>query len=242
MIMEEVKKYSLKLKGKKEIAKQTWAFYFEKPEWFSFLPGQSMDLLYPEKDDMRTLSIASAPHDNFLLFAMRMRGSIFKEHLKEIPIGGEIQAEGPFGKRFILPEDANTPLVFIAGGIGITPILSMVSHVTHEGLSTPMTLLYSNYSEEDISFREELEELKNENPNFKMIFTLSNKSEAASSWKGEVGRINVEMIKKYVSNKSDSLFLPVGTPQMAISMEEVLRHIGAPAEHIITKKFTGYEK
>jgi ferredoxin-NADP reductase len=238
--MEEVSKHALKLIKKKEIANSTMAFYFEKPAGFAFRPGQSMDFVNPEHGEMKTFSIASAPHENVLLFAMRLRGSPFKEYLSKMNAGETIAAHGPFGRRFILPGDAATPLVFIAGGIGITPILSMISHVAREKLNAPITLFYSNKNEDDISFRKELEELAEGNANIKVVFTLTNKYNVSSDWRGEVRRVDGEMIQKYISDITTPLFYTSGTPQMVTSMTSTLEKVGVPADHIVTKKFTGY--
>src|SRR6185295_19545242 len=117
--------YKIKLKRCEQVAEGTTAFYFEKPEGFEFKAGQFLRLTHinpPETDaegDSRTLSIASAPHEEDLMIATRMRDTAFKRILKTMPLGSEIDLKGPYGK-MTLHDDPARPAVFLTGGIGIT--------------------------------------------------------------------------------------------------------------------------
>jgi NAD(P)H-flavin reductase len=235
----DTKKYTAELLRKEEIARDTWAFWFAKPANFSFHAGQSMRMYSPkDKLDGRTLTIASAPHEKTLLFVMRMRGSEFKNTLRSLETGNTIEMEGPYGSRFVLHDDKNVPAVFIAGGIGITPFLSMLSHVTRQGFPYKLTLFYSNKREEDIAFRGELDNLKKENSNFDYVLTLSR--ESPEDWRGERGRVTKEMIDKYVDPLSKPIFYIAGPPTMVVGMEGTLKKSGVDLNRILTKKFTGY--
>jgi predicted ferric reductase len=106
--------HQVRLKKKEEIAEGTMAFYFEKPAGFQFKPGQfaNLTLLNPPETDaegnVRTFSIASAPLEEDLMFATRMRDTAFKRVLKSMPLGTEITLGGPFGS-FSLHSDASRP-------------------------------------------------------------------------------------------------------------------------------------
>lgn len=236
--MDEVSKYLLKLKNKEEVAHKTWAFHFEKPDGFSFVPGQTMRLICPESDEGRILTILNAPHEEDLVFATRMRGSAFKQFLSKLKVGERMEVEGPFGQRFVLHDDPKIPAVFIAGGIGITPPLSILSHVMHKGLSYHITLFYSNKRERDIAFLDKLNGITSKNENIHLILTLT--QELPSDWKGETGRVDADMIKRYVPDIQTPFFYIAGPPMMVVSMKDILEKAGVPADHILTKKFTGY--
>lgn len=95
--------HQCKLLSRAEVAEGTVAFYFEKPLRFDFKPGQSADLTLsnpPETDaegNIRTLSIASSPCENQLMFATRMRDSAFKRSLEKVPLGTEVKIDPPTG-------------------------------------------------------------------------------------------------------------------------------------------------
>jgi ferredoxin-NADP reductase len=230
----------LRLKRKEEIARDTVAFYFDRPADFSFVAGQNMKLFFPELNgEMRTFTIASAPQDDELVFAMRMRGSEFKNKLLSLPLGSEVDALGPTGHKFMLHEDITIPAVFIAGGIGIAPALSIISDVTHKQLPYAITLFYSNRKGEDVAFMKKLSELEAENPRLTLVPTLS-QDEHNASWTGEKGRMNGEMLQKYLKDISRPYFYIAGPPEMVVGMRDVLEKLGVPEEHIFTKKFSGY--
>src|SRR5207248_5642008 len=132
-----------------EVAEGTMAFYFEKPSRFDFKPGQSADLTLanpPETDsegNTRTFSIASPPFENHLMFATRMRDTAFKRSLRKAPLGTEIKIDPPTGS-FTLHKNSAKAAVLLAGGIGITPFLSMVRQADHDALPHKLHLFCSN--------------------------------------------------------------------------------------------------
>lgn len=136
--------YRSKLLSRVEVAEGTMAFLFEKPSQFDFKPGQSADVTPfnpPETDsegNTRTFSIASSPFENHLMFATRMRDTAFKRSLKKMPLGTEVRIESPMGS-FTLHKNSAKPAVFLAGGIGITPFLSIVRQADHDRCDKPIT-------------------------------------------------------------------------------------------------------
>src|SRR5512142_1223775 len=135
--------YIIKLKERKEVAEGTTAFYFEKPADFRFKAGQYLVLSLfdpPETDSEgndRTFSIASAPFENRLMVATRMRNTAFKRVLRTLPAGAEVNMRGPFGS-FILHNSPSRPGVFLVGGIGITPVRSIVLQAIRDKLPQPL--------------------------------------------------------------------------------------------------------
>jgi ferredoxin-NADP reductase len=119
--------YRPKLLNRVEVAEATTAFHFEKPQGFVFKPGQSTDLTLvdpPETDsegNVRTFSIASAPFQDQLMFATRTRDTAFKRSLKKMPLGTAVKMHSAMGS-FTLHKNFAKPAVFLAGGIGITPL------------------------------------------------------------------------------------------------------------------------
>jgi len=155
--------FMCKLKSRLEIAEGTMTFHFQKPTGWRFKPGRYVDmtLLDPSETDsegnVRSLSIASGPHEVTLMVATRMRDTAFKRELKKMPLGSQVKINGPLGC-FTLHCDTLRPAVFLAGGIGITPFRSMIVSAARERLANRIVLFYSNRRPEDSAFLQELQE------------------------------------------------------------------------------------
>jgi ferredoxin-NADP reductase len=151
-----------KLMRREEVAEGTMAFHFEKPSGFNYKAGQSADVTLanpPETDaegNTRTFSIASSPFENELVFTTRMRDTAFKRSLKKVPLATEVKIGSAAGS-FTLHENPAKPAVFLTGGIGITPFLSIVRQANHDRLPHNLYLFYSNRRPEDAAFLDTLQ-------------------------------------------------------------------------------------
>jgi ferredoxin-NADP reductase len=122
--------YKTRLKSRQEIAAGTMAFHFEKPEGFAYKAGQFADytLITPPETDAegntRGFSLASAPYEDDLMLATRMRDTAFKRVLKNMEHGTELTLDAPYGS-FTLHNNTQIPAVFLTGGIGVTPVTTM---------------------------------------------------------------------------------------------------------------------
>lgn len=240
-----MQEYQLKLKDKKEIAKGTKSFYFEKPQGFEHVPGEFMywtlpELKHPdERGPMRHFTISSSPTEPDLAITCRMREeSGFKKTLDELPLGSTVQGRGPTGV-YTMADDVMTPQVFLAGGIGITPFRSRMKYIADKNLQTPIHLLYANNHTEEIAFKEEFDELSQSHPNIKVDYIIGDPEGSKVPWTGRVGRIDAKMIQELTDLKS-STFWVCGPPPMVDAMEEILHTLEVPDEQIKTEKFTGY--
>lgn len=234
--------HKLKLIERKEVARGTEEFIFEKPAGFTFIPGQYGGFTLidsPIKEPggfTRRFSILSSPHDPHIALATRMQNSPYKNFLKTLPLGSEIKFAGPTGN-FILHEDKNTPAVFIAGGIGITPFFSILNAAAHEASAQSFTLFYGNQSKVDAAYLNELQNLTNKLSHLKLITPMANPD---SDWTGETGFITYEMIKKYVPDLSKPIFYVCGSPAMVNAMQEILQELDINEDRIKVEDFPGY--
>lgn len=237
--------YNVKLKNRVEIAYQTMAFYFEKPAGFDFKAGQTIDVTLvnpPETDDegnIRTFSIASAPHEGQLMVATRMRDTAFKRVLNSVPLGTDVKIEGPFGS-MTLHNKTDRPAVMLAGGIGITPFRSIILDVANKKLPHKIFLFYSNRRPEDAVFLDEMKKAENQNKDFKLITTMTEMEKSKESWRGETGHINKEMLAKYIDDPAKPIYYIAGPPQMAAAMKLMLNQADMNDDDIRMEEFAGY--
>lgn len=238
-------KYKIKLLKKEDAAEGTVSFYFEKPAEFNFKAGQFMELTLvnpPETDaegNTRAYSIASAPSENNLMIATRMRDTAFKRVLKSAPPGAELEMEGPFGS-FTLQNDASRPAAFLMGGIGITPARSIIIDAARRNLPHRIYLFYSNRRPEDAAFLEELAALEKQNHNYKFIGTMTEMPKSQKSWAGEKGYINQVMLAKYISDLTKPIYYTAGPPAMVSAMRKMLNAAGINDDGIRSEEFSGY--
>lgn len=237
--------YQCKLLSRAEVAEGTTAFHFEKPSRFDFKAGQSVDLTLsnpPETDaegNTRTLSIASPPFENRLMFATRMRNTAFKRSLRKVPLGTEVKIDPPMGS-FTLHKNSAKAAVFLAGGIGITPFLSIVRQADHDRLPHKLHLFYTNSRPEDAAFLDDLQTLERTNSNFQLVCTMTEMSESKKEWKGETGLINQEMLSRHLAILQGSIYYIAGPPAMAADLRKMLVAANVDEDDIRTEDFAGY--
>jgi ferredoxin-NADP reductase len=234
-----------KLKDRKEVAERTIAFRFEKPSGWTFKAGQFIDmtLLDPAETESegntRGFSIASGPHEETLMVATRMRDTAFKRVLKNMPIGTAVKIEGPSGD-LTLPNNSKRAVVLLAGGIGITPFRSMLVRAAKEKLPHRIFLFYSNRRPEDAPFLEELQILERENPNYKLIASMTEMEKSQQPWNGETGLINQEMLGRHLKSAETPIYFIAGPPAMVKGLHAMLNKAGVDDDDIRSEEFAGY--
>ena len=232
------------IKEKREVAKGTLLVIFDlRGKKFDYQPGQYfwVELLDPpyadEKGPRRHISAVTSPTERGVIgLCTRIRDSAFKRSLVELPVGAEVEVEQPKGK-FVLPEDTSRPLVFVAGGIGITAFRSMLRYIQDERLPHRVTLIYSNRDRESTPFLDELEQIERTNANIRLIVTMTNDD----AWPGERRRIDANFFKKYLGESlTDATYMVAGPPGMAEAASEELKKAGVNEQLITTDSFSGY--
>lgn len=237
--------YEVELMHRQEIASETMAFHFHKPEGFLFKPGQFCELTLinpPRTDDegnSRAFTLASAPHESDLMVATRMRDSAFKQNLKTMELGTKLKLDAPYGS-FTLHGDTEIPAVFLAGGIGVTPARSIILQAAKDMLGQAITLFYSNRRPEDAAFLEELDKAQRENPNFNLVATMTEIKQSKTDWNGETGHIDGAMIEKSITGLSRPIYYISGPQAMVDAMRELLEKLGVKDHMIRAEEFPGY--
>jgi ferredoxin-NADP reductase len=237
--------YQSTLLGRTDVAEGTMAFQFEKPRDFVFKAGQYIDLTLlgyrPGSSNglTHTFSIASSPSDDEILVTTRMRSTVFKQALSILPLGSRVKIEGPMGS-FSLHNNTSRPAVFLAGGIGVAPFLSMLSYATGQKQHHPIILFYANRYLEDAAFIDSLWKLERANPRFRFVPTLTRLANNNKAWKGKTGHISAEMLLTQVGTVRGPIYYIAGPPTMVAAARRSLMEVGADEDDIRTEEFAGY--
>jgi ferredoxin-NADP reductase len=237
--------YKTILRKKEEIADGTMAFHFEKPGGFAFKAGQFGDftLIKPVETDAegntRGFSLASAPYESDLMIATRMRDTAFKRVLKTMEVGTEVSMDAPYGS-FTLHNNSRIPAVFLTGGIGVTPVRSIVQQAAHDELPHKIFLFYSNRRPEDAAFMNALMGAEVKNPNYTFVGTMTEMEKSARKWNGETGYINKAMLEKYIGDLTAPIYYVAGPASMVAAMRKMLNEAGVDDDNMRTEEFSGY--
>jgi ferredoxin-NADP reductase len=210
---------------------------FERPAGFSYLPGQYMFITLGSGENTLTkhLTLSSSPTEPLLEVTKGMTGHPFANALAALDIGTSVAIRGPYGEFTFTGEFEQ--VVFISGGIGVTPMRSMMRYATDKGLLNRIKLLYSARNEEDVLFGTEMKNMQNNNPLLSVKVTLTR---PGPEWKGKIGRIDRAFIELEVQDWKDQVFFISGPLVMVDSVVAIIREIGVPEGHIRQEYFSGY--
>lgn len=237
--------YESALRRRVLIAEGTAAFYFDRPAGFAHQAGQNAVFTLvdsPETDakgPSRTFTIASAPHEAEIMIATRMRDTAFKRMLRSAALGTPVRIDGPSGV-IVLHEDAARPAVFLAGGIGVTPFLSMARQAAKDHLPHCITLFYSNRRPEDAAFLAELRAIEQSNRNYRLIATMAEAEKSAQPWNGETGFIRRDMLERRLTDLRSPVYYFAGPPNMTMAMQSMLEGLGVNESDMRSEEFYGY--
>lgn len=237
---------SLSLKRKKQLSSDIYEFVFSKQNNFDFTPGQYMEWTLPHKNadsrgNRRYFSISSSPTEEEIAITVKFYdpSSSYKKVLVNLNENEKIIAAQLAGD-FVLPEKFSSPLVFIAGGVGITPFRSMSKYITDKNLKCDIILIYSNRTYDEILFQDVFK--KAEKNGVKTVYCLTNEKSFPKDWQGIRGHITSETIEKEVPNFKKRTFYISGPQLMVQGFEKTLREMGVSRNQIKTDFFPGYSE
>jgi len=244
-LMSPKARYVLKLQAKTQLAHGAYDFRFAADRKLRFRPGQYLEwtLRHSRPDsrgNRRYFTIASSAAEREVRIGVKFypEASSFKRSLLAMRPGDEIVASQLAGE-FVLPADKRTKLVFMAGGIGITPFRSMIKHLLDRDEKRPIAVLYSNRTAPEIAYTDVLEEARRR-LGIETVYTLTDANGVPPDWQGETGRVDAEMIVKTVPDYRERTFYLSGPRSLVVGFEEVLGNIGIPKSRIKTDFFPGF--
>jgi len=209
---------------------------FARPPGFEFVAGQwlVLTLSAPGEEALsETFTICSAPGDDHLEITTRLSGSRFKERLRALGEGERVAVSGP-GGRLALPSDASR-MAFLAGGVGITPVRSMLREACRTGATFDDAIVfYGNRDDSCIPFRAELDALAE--CGVRVVLCLEHPPQG---WEGESGMITAPMVRRYLpAGVDDRPFLVAGPPVMVEAMVVVLDELEVRPERRLVERFS----
>ncbi len=237
--------YRYKLKSINDLSRDTISLELEPisvSDNFKFFPGQYVALGFKKfgrPSPMRCFSITNSPNESILKIALKKHGSYTKT-ISKLAIGDSLFVHGPFGN-FVIDEDSDKNIVLIAGGIGITPYISMLRYLTEENIKLPTTLVYAVRSSDNIPFYDEIIKLEKSNPYLRVIFLVSQQisSSHAVSRKILKSRLTSELMGKITNGKYDEFtYFICGSKTLTHSATDILVSNGVIHDKIITEEFS----
>ena len=206
--------------------------YPHNPGQFHFIKFTNCKHLNSEE---HPFTISSSPSEKSYLASTIKASGDFTNEIHQLQEGDKVKIIGPFGKMSFMEKSHSGPIVFIAGGIGITPFASMLQYMADMNHAREVTLFYFNATEADIAFREELDKIsENTFLKLKVVHILSKQD----NWEGEKGRFNAKLLKKYcLGSISTNDYYVCGPPLMSQSVIGNLRDLQVPLNKIHSEMF-----
>ena len=244
-IVSPKQKLFLHFKEKIELGPNLFELRFRKNQQFSFHPGQYFEWTLPVKQvdsrgNRRYFTIASSPTEEDIKLGIKVApqgSSSFKSRLLSLKKEDVLVASQLSGD-FVLPNDISKKLVFIAGGIGVTPFRSMLKYILDTGEKRDIAFFYSCVDEKEFVYRDIFQSLV-EKIGLKMVYVVTGK-DVSESWKGERGYLNSDLLKKYVPDYLDRTFYLSGPMVMVDSYKKLLHTMGVSGKQIVTDYFPGF--
>ncbi len=243
-IVSPKQKLILKLKNRVPIASNISDFVFASSEPIRFRPGQYLEwtLGHHHSDNRgvrRYFTIASSPTEPEVRLGVKFyqSPSSFKKALGGLSVGDTIVASHLAGD-FTMPKDLNQKLVFIAGGIGVTPFRSMIKYLTDRNEKRDIVLMYSNKTLAEIAYKDIFDAAEAQ-WGLRTIYTIDNPEADMPAWCCG-GRITAQMIAEDVPDYKERIFYISGPQAMVTGFSNTLRAMGLPKNQIKTDFFPGF--
>jgi len=235
----------LTLQKKQLIAKDTYEFSFASDKPLPFLPGQYLEFTvgheHPDsRGNRRYFTIASSPTEPDFKLGVKFypNPSTFKNKLQYLSVGEKILA-GQCAGEFVLPKKNEQKVVFIAGGIGITPFRSMIQYCLDTNDARDIIQLYSNRTVEDIAYKDVFDEAS-KTLGMKTLYFVTDPGQVASATDMRVGFIDRAAIVKEIPDYKERMFYLSGPHSMVTLFQKTLAEMGVPKKHIKCDFFPGF--
>jgi len=239
-------RFPVSLKRREEIAAGTWAFTLGlNGRQLPFVPGQALDLFLddPPHSDPRgaqhAFTIAGTAGADAVQIATRIRDSVWKRNLLEMPLGSKLEADGPWGE-FTLPATPGD-IVMLAGGIGVTPFRAIAQDATARSLPYDLSLIHSNRTPEETPFLAELRRWTTANHRFTYLPTMTGMAHSHAPWVGPRSRIDAAFLDDVLDDhRNEARYMVAGPGAFVAAVVAALGAVGVSPDRIASEEFPGY--
>jgi len=213
----------------------------ELPQWRGHRAGQHVDVRLTAEDGYqaeRSYSIASAPEDSRLAVTVERLedGEVSPYLVDELRVGDRLELRGPIGGYFVWEASLGGPLLLVAGGSGIVPLMAMLRHRRSIGSRVPARLLYASRSQEQVIYREELDDLRHSDATLEVYYTLTRSQ--PPNWTGYRRRIDRELLREVAwPPERHPLSYVCGPTAFVESVAAELVGLGHEAARVKTERF-----
>lgn len=224
------------LVSKKDEAIDVVSLYFNTVDGvkYEFIAGQFVEIKPPRLTGHgKSYTISSTPDDELIRITIKRKGAV-SSAIIDLNIGDQIEFEGPYGVFY--PDETMKDIVMLAGGVGITPFISVIKDNIDKQNDIKMTLFYSNKTLGDVTFFDELNELCEKTPNLTVVNCLTQDEKPYKNI-DEHQRINKDVINKYLTLIDGKNFYICGSISFVADMWRMLKGIGVDEECIYTESF-----
>ena len=224
-----------------DIAHNIKTFWFKPERKVRYTAGQFTEIYLPHDnpDDRgikRWFTLSSSPTDELVSITTKFashQSSTFKQHLRELAPGTPLKLADPMGD-FVLPKDPSIPLVFVAGGMGITPMHSMIKYLRDTGEKRPIHLIYAVTEEDELAWPQLFKD-------YGLQFTPVVK-QPVGEYSGETGSLSVDRILQLAPDDGTTLYYLSGPEPMVEAFFKEFPEKGVQKERLVTDYFPGYQQ
>lgn len=218
------------------------SFRFKLKEEFHFIPGQFVQINLDENNKNnrelnKYLSISTSPGKNYIEITKKLSNSNFSQKLDSLEPGNKVLIKGPLGN-CTYTKESSKKIAFLIGGIGITPVISIIQYILDTKLETDLQLIYSNWTTERIAFKKELENYQKTNPKIKTLHVLNSAENTIQN--SVTGTITKEIIQTHAPDITDRQIYIFGPPKMVTAMKEICNQLKIEKNKVLTENFMGY--
>ena len=217
------------------------SFRFKPQEKLDFISGQFLQVLFDpqnpgNKELNKYLSFSCAPRNEYIEVTKRLSESAFSQRLRNLKAGDDVLIKAPLGTCVF--KEQYQKIGFLIGGIGITPVISIIEYVMDKRLDTHVCLLYSNRTDEDIAFKKELDAWNARNKNIRISYTVTECQPKDKTCL--FGAINTDLLKEKIRDYKERVFFIFGPPRMVEAMKNLCMQLGCDPGLVKVETFVGY--